>query len=131
MKSIAICGSRRFKGEMRGFAARLREVGVVIVYEPVSYLWDALSWEETPPAARKLIVTGLTLEHFAKIAKADVVFVYNPKGYIGNSVTLEIGFAAALNKPIYALAHDEGDLSREILIDTVVESPEELVELLR
>lgn len=131
MKSVAICGSRRFKKEMRGFAAQLRELGVAIIYEPISYLWDELSWEETPLAARKLIVTGLTLEHFAKIAKADVAFVYNPEGYIGNSVTLEMGAAAVLHKPIYALAHDEGDLSREILIDTVVESPEELVRLLR
>lgn len=130
MKSVVICGSRRFKEEMRDFAARLHELGVAVIYEPISYLWDALSWEETPSAARKLIVTGLTLEHFAKIAKADAVFVYNQEGYIGNSVTLEMGFAVAFNKPIYALAHDEGDLSREILIDEVVESPKDLVKFL-
>jgi hypothetical protein len=112
---------------MRVFAAELRDLGVTVVYEPISYAWDEISWDETPPAARKLIVTGLTLEHFAKIAKADVVYVYNPEGYIGNSVTLEMGFAAALHKPIYALEHDAEDPAREILIDGFAGTPEHLV----
>lgn len=56
---------------------------------------------------KRFIALGLTHDHFYKIQMADVVFVYNKGGYAGNSTTLEIGYAVAIGKPIYALSGED------------------------
>lgn len=38
-----------------------------------------------------------------KINNADVVYVVNPDGYVGKSVSVYIGYAYARNKPIYVM----------------------------
>jgi nucleoside 2-deoxyribosyltransferase len=38
-----------------------------------------------------------------KIDDADVVYVVSPEGYVGKSVCVDIGYAYARNKPIYAM----------------------------
>lgn len=39
-----------------------------------------------------------------QISNADITFVINPDGYIGKSVSIDIGYALALNKQVYSLA---------------------------
>lgn len=124
MKSVVICGSRRFKPEMREFGKKLRELGAV-VYEPYLHSgqeeWDALSDDY-----KKFVALGLTHDHFYKIKLADVVFVFNKDGYVGNSTTLEIGCAVAAGKPVYALAGDQ-ELCRHVLFRDIIVTPEDLV----
>ena len=102
MKSVAICGSKRFKSEVKKFTRDLERAGVT-VFIPYHHSgqeeWDGLS-----DNYKKFIALGLTHDHFYKIRMADVVYLYNKNGYSGNSTTLEIGFAVALGKPIYALS---------------------------
>lgn len=94
MKSIIICGSKRFKPEIRKFAKTLREGGAV-VYEP--YLHEGREeWENLSEEYKKFIALGLTHDHFYKIRMADIVYIFNKNGYSGNSTTLEIGYAVAL-----------------------------------
>ncbi len=128
MRTVVICGSRRFKPEMREFAAKLKVLGAV-VFEPYLHSgqeeWEALSEEY-----RKFIALGLTHDHFYKIKVADVVFVYNKDGYCGNSTTLEIGYAVASGKPIYALSEGDDELCRHVLFREVIASPEELIKRL-
>jgi CTP:molybdopterin cytidylyltransferase MocA len=38
-----------------------------------------------------------------KVDQADVVYVVNPDGYVGKSVSLDIGYAYARDKPIYVM----------------------------
>jgi len=45
--------------------------------------------------------------HLKGIKNSDFLYVVNPGGYIGNSATMEIGYALALNIPIYALEEPE------------------------
>jgi hypothetical protein len=98
MKSVVICGSRRFKPGMRKFAAELKKAGVV-VYEPYLHSGEK-EWEGLSETYQRFIALGLTHDHFYKIKMADVVFIYNKDGYSGVSTTLELGCALALNKPI-------------------------------
>lgn len=124
MKSVVICGSRRFKESARSFAAKLRSKNVV-VFEPffnTNREIDTLS-----PDLKKYAFLGLTWHHFELIRKADVVFIYNKDGYIGNSVTMELGAAAVLGKPIYALEKDVTEVCRNVLIDEVIPTPEKLI----
>lgn len=124
-----MCGSRRFKPEIREFSKRLRKLGIV-VYEP--YLHSGQDeWEKLSSDYQKFIALGLSHDHFYKIKMADVVFVYNKDGYSGNSTTLEIGCAVALGKPIYALSGDDKELCRHVFFREIVSSPTELVKKLK
>lgn len=127
MKSVVLCGSRRFKPEIREFGERLKELGVV-VFEPYLHLGQD-EWGELSDDYKKFVALGLTHDHFYKIKMADVVFVYNKDGYVGVSTTLEIGYAVAANKPLYALSIDE-ELCRHVLIREIIQTPEELVKRL-
>jgi len=129
MRSVVICGSRRFKPEIRKFADDLKKSGVV-VYEPflTSFGWD--KWKKEHPKIPVVLATGLTLHHIDFIKQADVCYIYNKDGYAGNSTTLEIGAAAALCKTIYVLEEDE-ELCRQVLYKDIVKTPHELIQLLK
>lgn len=127
MKSIVLCGSRRFKPEIREFGERLKELGVV-VFEP--YLHSGQDeWQKLSDDYKKFVALGLTHDHFYKIKMADVVFIYNKDGYCGNSTTLEIGYAVGVSKPLYALSKDE-ELCRHVLFREIIKTPEDLVKRL-
>lgn len=129
MKTVVICGSRRFKPEIREFAKRLKKLGAV-VYEP--YLHSGQDeWAKLSDDYKKFVALGLTHDHFYKIQMADVVFVFNKDGYAGNSTTLEIGYAVALGKPIYALNGDDQELCRHVLFREIISSPTELAKKLK
>ncbi|MDR2063372.1 MAG: nucleoside 2-deoxyribosyltransferase [Candidatus Nomurabacteria bacterium] len=130
MKSVVLCGSTRFKPEIRRFASELKNLGVV-VFEPHLHRESEEAWASLPADYQKFVALGLTFDHFQKIRTGDVVFIYNKNGYMGNSCTLELGFAVAANKPIYALAHDKDEICRDSLIKEVVKTPSELVERLK
>ena len=126
MKTVVICGSKRFKPEIREFAKKLKEKGIT-VYEP--YLHEGKEeWSKLSQKYKDFIALGLTHDHFYKIRMADIVFVYNKDGYSGNSITLEIGYAVALGKPIYALSDKDEELCRKVLFRGVISSPEALLE---
>ncbi|OHA21193.1 MAG: hypothetical protein A2849_01585 [Candidatus Taylorbacteria bacterium RIFCSPHIGHO2_01_FULL_51_15] len=127
MRSVVICGSRRFKGEVKKFAAELRKLGVD-VYAPYHHSGQD-EWASFSPEYQTFIALGLTHDHFHKIRLADTVFIYNKGGYAGPSTTLEIGFAVALDKPIYALQKDS-ELCRHSLFREIVSSAGQLAKRL-
>ena len=173
MKSVVLCGSRRFKPEIREFAKKLREKGVN-VFEP--HLTN-FEWNKLPADSSDFVALGLTHDHFYKIRMADVVFLYNKDGYnrfaktphfsaddegkarfqasmkvnskaveslrkktlgfqpreaySGVSTTLELGYAVALGKPIYALSDKDEELCRKVLIREFISSPTELIKRLK
>ena len=129
MKSVVLCGSRRFKREMRDFARLLKDNGVQ-VFEPYLHSGEE-EWQELSEDYKNFVALGLTHDHFYKIKMADVVFVYNKDGYIGNSTTLEMGYAVALAKPIYALEEDKRERCRQVLFREVVDSPDVLIKKLK
>jgi hypothetical protein len=129
MKSVVICGSKRFKSGIRKFAQELRRAGVV-VYEPFLHQ-GADEWQKLSDQYKRFTALGLTLDHFYKIQVADVVFVYNQDGYIGNSVTLEMGCAVAMGKPIYALSDKDEELCRKVLVVDFVPTAKKLLRFLK
>lgn len=130
MKSVVICGSSRFVNGIREFAEKLKQAGVV-VYEPHLYRSSGGDWEKIADFDKKFVAMGLTYDHFRKIRLADVVFVYNEGGYIGNSLTLEMGYAVAKDKPIYALEGKDSEICREILFKGEACTPEDLIDKLK
>lgn len=128
MKTVVICGSRRFKPEIRDFEKKLKEKGV-LVFPPILNINQHI--DSLPQDLKKYAFLGLTWRHLEYIKKADFVFIYNKGGYMGNSVTMELGAASALGKPIFALEEDKEDSCRNVLIDKKVKSPTQLLKYLK
>lgn len=131
MKSVVICGSSRFAEEMREFAEKLKDLGV-IVYEPTLYRsHPEADWSAIKDFDKKFMALGLTHDHFYKMRLADVIYVFNKDGYAGVSTTMEIGYAVALNKPIYAFGENDSEICRRVLLSNIIKTPEELVACLK
>jgi nucleoside 2-deoxyribosyltransferase len=130
MKSVTICSSNRFAEEAEAFAAGLRAHGVV-VFSPYFYSHNYGDLEKVEGHNKKFIAIGLTLDHFEKIKKGDLTFFYNKDGYSGNSTTLELGYAVALGKTIYALSNKDPETCRDVLFDGYAGTPEELLQVLK
>lgn len=129
MKSVVICGSNRFAAQAREFAKALEELGVT-VHVPHFYRESGGDWKRIHPFDEPFVASGLTHDHFQKIRMADVAFVYNEDGYSGVSTSMEIAFATALGKPIYALSDKDPEICRKILFAGFTATPEDLFEKL-
>ena len=129
MRTVVVCGSKRFHDEIYNFCDKLESAGVVVFRpnfdEPVPEDQNFKS-----PHITQIVFRGLTLEHFDFIRKADVCFVYNKDNYVGISTTMEMGFANALNKTIYTLENKTGDPCRDSIINQVIPTAEELIKKL-
>jgi len=129
MKSVTISSSNRFAKEALEFAEKLRELGVT-VFTPHFYTYHHVSLEEVNDHNKRYLAMGLTHDHFQKIRKGDTTFIFNKDGYIGNSTTLELGYAVALGKTVYALSDKDEEVCRDILFDGYAATPEELAKKL-
>ncbi|OGM93698.1 hypothetical protein A2935_01600 [Candidatus Wolfebacteria bacterium RIFCSPLOWO2_01_FULL_47_17b] len=138
MRSIVICGSQRYGKEIKAFATRLRELGVPVVFEPNfnhnEELYSKNESERIKNQSYRAQIPAMVHEHFNKIRKADVCFIFNKDGYLGVNTTLELGFAHGHNMIIYALEQEpvetNGEICRDILFTEVLNTPEELVKRL-
>ena len=110
MKGLYICGSFRFTREIEELERMLKE-------ENIEY-----------QISKKMGSRGM-LGCLKKIDDADAVYVVNPKGYVGKSVSVDIGYAYAMKKPIY-LMHAVDDPPVMDLISEVLR-PEELIDFLK
>ncbi|HSX07520.1 MAG TPA: hypothetical protein VLG11_01365 [Candidatus Saccharimonadales bacterium] len=129
MKSVVVCGSKRYKAEIKKFCDELTKLGV-LVFEP-SIQQPIFETEQIHSEyVTAKIFKGLTLEHFDWVRKSEVCFIYNKDDYAGISVTMEMAYAAALGKPVFALSAKTGDPCRDALIDKVIATPKELASFL-
>lgn len=127
---MVVCGSKKYYKEIDTFCKKLENAGV-LVFEPSFN--DPPYAEDTELGSEfvtQKFFKGLTLEHFDWIRKSEVCFVFNKDDYAGISVSMEMAYASALGKPIFALSDKTGDPCRDALIDKVVKTPAELVKLL-
>tara|TARA_B100000508_G_scaffold117221_1_gene96810 strand:- start:140 stop:529 length:390 start_codon:yes stop_codon:yes gene_type:complete len=129
MKSVVFCGSMKHAAEMVSWGEKLKSMDVK-VYVPEDFS-DSEVWTTGTLEEKIALAHELTVDHFEKIKEYDVVFIFNKDGYAGNSTTLEIGCAAGLNKPIYALSESDEELCRLALYQGYADTPEKLVGYLK
>ena len=110
MKKLYVCGSFRVVREMEELEGRLREGN--IEYQ----------------MSKEMNSRGI-LGCLRKIDDADVVYVVDPEGYIGKSVSVDIGYAYAKNKSIYVM-HPVDDPPVMDLINGIL-SPKALIDFLK
>jgi nucleoside 2-deoxyribosyltransferase len=109
VKKLYVCGSFKFVREIEGLERKLKSKNVQF------------------QLSKKMSSRGI-LGCLKRIDDADVVYIVNPRGYVGKSVSVDIGYAYAKNKPICAL-HPVDDPPVMDLINEVL-SPEELIDFL-
>ena len=92
MKIITICGSLKFQKEMMEMAEKMALDGNCVL-------------TPTYPVSNNLNITDNQLkylkeEHFKRIELSDIILVMNVNNYIGDSTSLEIGYAKELGKKV-------------------------------
>lgn len=112
---------------MQEWGEFLRSRGVTVDLPVLTISLDA--FEKLPAVEQRKRKLGFILDHNRRIDDAEVLFVFNLDGYVGNSVTVEIGYALAKNKLIYAL-HADSESGRDVLYLGYCSTPEELLEKL-
>jgi nucleoside 2-deoxyribosyltransferase len=110
MMRLYVCGSSKFLHEIEELECRLKEKN--IKYE----------------TSKKMNSRGI-LGCLKKVDDADIVYVVNPQGYVGKSVSFDLGYAYAKNKPIFVMNPvDDPPITN---LTNGVLSPKALVDLLK
>ena len=89
---VCLCGSTRFKDKFIEIARDLTLKGCIVTM-PMVFVHNG---DEVTETEKKF----LDEVHKAKISDADIIYVINVDGYIGNSTRSEINWAAELGKKI-------------------------------
>lgn len=132
----------KFKPEIDGLIDDFADLGVEILEPTKGYIGRASiiiadSGDIRPlPDERGMRDRDIEMRFIAALRRSDFLFLYNRDGYIGTSAGLELGFADAWGKPVYALEARvplelvDLDLSMKAYIeDSITAVPlEELVE---
>lgn len=91
MKIVTLCGSMRFAKQMQRIAMELEAKHGYCAICPIDV-------PDTPLDENDL--DNLAKAHYRKIDIADIVYIVNINGYIGESVSKELQYAIAHNKEI-------------------------------
>jgi hypothetical protein len=110
LKKLYLCGSFRFQREMDDLERKLQEEDIVYI------------------VAKSKDSHGI-LGCLGRIDDSDVVYIVNPDGYVGKSVSVDIGYAYAKNKQIYARCPVD-DPPVENLISGIM-TPDALIDFLK
>lgn len=101
---ITICGSLKHLKEMVDTKKELKNLGFTVKLPHNSELFlKEGDFDETTSTKKK---NWYIKKHLEKIKKSDAILVVNEdkndiKNYVGGNTFLEMGFAFALNKPIF------------------------------
>lgn len=91
MKIVTLCGSMRFAEQIKKIALDLETKHGCCAIPPIDGCGVELNCDD---------LSNLSEAHFKKIDIADVVYVVNIGGYIGEAVAREIAYAEARGKPV-------------------------------
>ena len=135
----------KFKPEIDLAIDEFRDLGVNILapekgwlIRPVFRQYNVKNFKYFRPLPLEIGKTlkGVEDDYLTALSKSNFVYVVNPEGFIGNSVSLEIGFALGKNIPIYSekpiLSDADVDIELISLIATIKSiTPKDLIMELR
>jgi len=137
MKSVCICSSFKFYEKVLDLEKRLKDEGIKCLIpvpskkyrkhdKPSEFIdnFDQIPEEDKLEEAKRM-----ALKHFERIDNADIVYIITQNGYVGKSVSMEVGYAHAKGKPIYSSGKLE-DYAVMSLVDKIL-SEDELIKVLR
>lgn len=95
MKILIGC-SMQFRSKVRETLDQMGKLGLQGVFPNLDYSDEDKDHANSIDEKRRL-----ALEHYAAMKDVDAVYFIVPNGYMGTSTKIELGYALALNKPIY------------------------------
>lgn len=105
---VVISGSfRKYFNGIQKKIEEFEEVGIAVISPKRARVINPL--EEFVVLETNKITDSKTIEqqHLDAIYEADALYLYDEKGYMGASATMELGWALAIGKPIYAMEESE------------------------
>lgn len=126
--TVAIIGSfQKYYNEILDVIRLFKSWGIHVLSPKESYIngriADFVIFESDRKDYNSAEIQIITLE---KITNADVVYVYNPSGYVGKTTCYEIGFCFSRRKPVFFLDYPE-DLPIPVVPEKQVLEPEKFV----
>lgn len=123
--TVAIIGSfQKYYDEILKVIKLFKSSGLYVLSPKESYICDRIDdfvlFESDSKCFSPEEIQMITLE---KIINADVVYVYNPEGYVGRTTCYEIGFCFSKRKPLFFFDYPL-DLPIPILREEQVMKPE-------
>lgn len=127
--SAVICGS--FHRDHTGLKRLWRELEITgcRILSPISIKFaDASAEIVRAEHEADLTIDELERFHLRALASADFVVIHAPAGEVGLSGAMEIGYAGALDKPVFCLEKptDEMLATRVRIVSSVFEALEQL-----
>lgn len=123
---ICICSSFKFYKNVQDLALSLKNTGfeVLLPIPNPFFGWKKNDNDELPKEVLEAYWKHLT-DHLKRINAADIVYIYTENEYIGNGVSLEIGYAYSKNKKIIS-SDNINDLPISCFVDEIV-TPENFI----
>ena len=112
LEKFTVSASLKYREEIRKLVGQAKALGIEALFPNLDF---GLNKDELTPE----VISRLTREHFAAIDQSSVLYVLCPEGYVGRSVTLEIGYAHAKGKRIY-FSEPTNDLVLDALSSGVI-----------
>ncbi len=99
---ITIIGSfRKYYADICGLIGEFQNHGIEVLSPQKSFIVDEIEGFVILNTDEKNEKPFIIQEHvFENIKKSEIVYVWNPKGYLGNSTCYEIGKIMGMEKPI-------------------------------
>lgn len=117
MPVIAICGAKSHALAMNDLAKALEALGVTAL-TPSDF--DADAYEgKLDERGMRLLLQGMQLKRMQDIRHADAVMIFNPGGFMTNTMTLELGFAYASGQTVIALCRSGESLNEALFTHTL------------
>ncbi len=95
-KKIVISSSMKYRSLIKSTMEKLESLDYQPLFPNLDYSSEnkdvALTIEEK---------NKLAWDHYRAVEEADAIYFILPKGYMGTSCKIELGYALALKKPIY------------------------------
>lgn len=110
LKCVVSGSFRKFKQEIDTAIDEFTDYGVIVLAPDKGWLYipphklytlDDINFRPLPTEV-DMSVRQIEDNFLDALSKSDFVYVVNPNGYVGNTVSMEIGFAIGLGKPVYS-----------------------------
>lgn len=104
MIKAAVSGSfHRHLGEIQGAVFALRENGVAVLSPADPRVVDEFGEFLFVASDRLRVIRAVQSRHLRAIQAADFLWLVAPDGYVGQSASMEIGFAVAVGTPVLSV----------------------------
>ncbi|MBN2016040.1 hypothetical protein JW766_04375 [Candidatus Dojkabacteria bacterium] len=137
MKTICICSSFRFYYDFLDIKKILEKEGIMcLIPEPTRKFREIKDpskfkkeFERMPEKERLSEARKMTIKHFKKIDNADIIYILANGGYVGKSVSMEVGYSFSKGKTIFS-SEPIGDVAVRSLVQNVI-SKDKLIQYLK